>query len=452
MHPLKTTAIEDPGEALVSVVTVSYNGGHLLSNLLDSLRRQTYRNFETVVVDNGSADGSVELLRSRYPEVRVLQQSENAGFAGGNNAGIRATKGPLVALINNDAVADPRWLEELVRAALSDPGAAAFSSKILFYQPFLPIHLTVESTTSQNRRNGDACRELGVLVGEASEFEESGYPKPIFKEGFSQTEWVQGRAVRRTATEATLYLPIRDTGGEARLRLVVSGGPAPEGRRIQVRVGVNPIAELVVDAEFREHSLYVPAEVVAAEAFDVINNAGTHLSADGEAADRGIYEADLGQYDRPEDIEAFCGAAVLLRRSALEAVGLFDSDFFMYYEDTDLSWRLRAHGYRIRYQPRSEVRHLHASSSVEWSPLFTFYTARNKVLMIAKNGRPRALLHACTVELRRLFGLLWYAFRTSRSPRTERIHQELTTRLRLHRSLLGQIPRALLKRTGVIAH
>ena len=66
---------------------------------------------------------------------------------------------------------------------------------------------------------------------------------------------------------------------------------------------------------------------------------------------------------------------------------MFDDDFFLYYEDTDLSWRLRSLGWRIRYQPAAVARHIHSASSVEWSPLFVFHTDRNRLLMLTKNAR-----------------------------------------------------------------
>ena len=81
----------------VSVIIPNWNGARLLPGCLDSLRLQTYRDFETVVVDNGSKDESVALMRARYPEVRVLALPENRFFAGGVNAGIEATESPIVA-------------------------------------------------------------------------------------------------------------------------------------------------------------------------------------------------------------------------------------------------------------------------------------------------------------------------------------------------------------------
>lgn len=429
---------EDP---LVSVVTVSYNGYPLLADLLESLRHQSYSRHEVVVVDNASTDGSPNRLRREFPEARVLEQAENLGFAGGNNAGIRAAQGELIALANNDTVADPRWLEELVRTALEDPRIAAVGSKILFLRPFLPVRLVVEGA------KGPA---LGVLFGEESGFVGCDYDKAVYKAGFGGTELLANRRVRRTAAEATVHLPVRSADGGARLRLVVSAREPAPPRRLRVDIGASHVVNLNLEEGLREHLIDLPAALVQAESFDLINNAGTKLSVAGEAADRGIFEPDHGQYDREEDLEAICGAAVLFRRSALEEVGLFDRDFFLYYEDTDLSWRLRRHGYRLRYQPRSTIRHRHAASSVEWSPLFTFYTARNKVLMIVKNGGPKAALRAYARELGFLVRLVALRWRSRRGPGAARAGGELATRLRVHRSLLVQIPRALAKRAGLL--
>ena len=77
---------------------------------------------------------------------------------------------------------------------------------------------------------------------------------------------------------------------------------------------------------------------------------------------------------------------MLFRREYLEDVGLFDERFFLYYEDTDLSWRGQARGWRYRYEPASVVRHLHAATSGEGSDLFQFYVERNRLLMLTKNA------------------------------------------------------------------
>ncbi len=116
---------------LVSVVVVNFNGGELTRECLACLRRQTYPNREIIVVDNGSSDGSVDLVRQAFPEARLVALTENRGFAGGCNAGIRAATEQLIATINNDAFAEPTWLEEMVRVALRDPRVGMVASKLL---------------------------------------------------------------------------------------------------------------------------------------------------------------------------------------------------------------------------------------------------------------------------------------------------------------------------------
>ena len=119
------------GGPLVSVVVVNWNGRPYVADCLASLARQTYPHVEIVVVDNGSTDGSLELLRGDWgARIHLVAEPVNRGFAGGNNVGMRAAKGAYVALLNNDAVADPRWIERLVEAAEADATVGMCASKI----------------------------------------------------------------------------------------------------------------------------------------------------------------------------------------------------------------------------------------------------------------------------------------------------------------------------------
>ena len=120
---------------LTTVVIVNYNGSRYLRECLSALRSQTLppHRFEVVVVDNASADGSVELLRREFPWVRVLALAENRGFAGGNNAGFAVAHGSRVALLNNDTAADPHWLAELCAALDAHPEAGGAASKLVFH-------------------------------------------------------------------------------------------------------------------------------------------------------------------------------------------------------------------------------------------------------------------------------------------------------------------------------
>ena len=118
---------------LVSVVIVNWNGKKLLADCLQSLSQQRFGDFEVVVVDNGSRDGSVEYLRREHPGVVLVSLETNTGFAGGCNAGIRVSSGAYIALLNNDTRADPDWLSSLIAAAEADPRSGMWASKILTY-------------------------------------------------------------------------------------------------------------------------------------------------------------------------------------------------------------------------------------------------------------------------------------------------------------------------------
>ena len=110
-----------------SVLILNWNGRDLLPGCLDSLRAQTFRDFEAIVVDNGSGDGSAEYVAAAYPEVTLLALPTNTGFCGGNNAGYARASGELVVLLNNDAELREDFLAEMDAAAVSPSGGSACS-------------------------------------------------------------------------------------------------------------------------------------------------------------------------------------------------------------------------------------------------------------------------------------------------------------------------------------
>lgn len=118
---------------LVSVIIVNWNGRKLLLECLGALQRQTYRTFTVMVVDNGSRDGSVEHVKSRFPDVRIIALPDNSGFSVANNVALKAVKTPYVALLNNDTAPDPFWLERLVDVLDTHPDVGFTASKMLFY-------------------------------------------------------------------------------------------------------------------------------------------------------------------------------------------------------------------------------------------------------------------------------------------------------------------------------
>jgi GT2 family glycosyltransferase len=101
---------------MLSVVVPTWNGRDELARCLAALEAQTLSDLEIVVVDNGSTDGTVDHVRRHHPRARVVALARNTGFTGAANAGIEASRGEFVALLNNDAIAEPRWAEELLAA------------------------------------------------------------------------------------------------------------------------------------------------------------------------------------------------------------------------------------------------------------------------------------------------------------------------------------------------
>jgi GT2 family glycosyltransferase len=252
---------DGPSRPRVTVVVVTWQGAELLDPCLDSLAAQTV-DHEVLVVDNASTDGTADLLRRRSG-IRVVRAAENLGFAGGAQLGLESSATEYVAFLNDDAVAEPTWLEALVAAADAHPGAAAVTS------------LLVLADTEPRRVNNAGVVLLPTLYG---------------------TDRAYGRAVSEVA--------------------------------------------------------------------------------------------------EPADVFGFSGGAALVRRDAAVAVGGFPARFFLYYEDTDLSWRLRLAGWSIRYEPAAVVHHRHAASSDPASRLFAFHNERNRLLMVARCARLRWAVRA----------------------------------------------------------
>ena len=116
-----------------SVIIPNWNGAAHLPTCLGALRAQTFRDFEVIVTDNASTDGSRELLAHGYPEVRVIALDRNVGFAGACNAGLRAAQSEFCILLNNDTEAAPDWLAEVLAAFERHLEAGIIASKMLLF-------------------------------------------------------------------------------------------------------------------------------------------------------------------------------------------------------------------------------------------------------------------------------------------------------------------------------
>lgn len=116
----------------VSIVIPNWNGARLLGMCLDSLARSSFRDFEIIVVDNGSEDISCALIRERYPHVKLIRLDRNYGFAPACNEGIRAAEGEFIVLLNNDIEVTPCWLGELVAGMDRHPECALGASRMMY--------------------------------------------------------------------------------------------------------------------------------------------------------------------------------------------------------------------------------------------------------------------------------------------------------------------------------
>jgi len=236
-----------------SVVIVNWNGQQHLARCLSSLAAQTYRDFEIIVVDNGSTDGSAAFLRENYPQVRLIENEQNLGFAGPNNQAIRAARGRYIVTLNNDTLPPPGWLGALVQAAEAHPEMGAFASLVVF----------------DDRRS-------------------------------------------------------------------------------------------------------------------VIDSAGLSVTLAGMGCQRRLGQT-VDQVQTPEEVFGACAAAALYRRELLDDVGLFDEDYFAYYEDVDLAWRARLRGWRAMLVPQALVYHAHSATGGRGTPFKKRLIARNKLWTIVKN-------------------------------------------------------------------
>ena len=115
----------------MAFVITNWNGRQFLETCLASVFAQDFQDFEVFLVDNASTDGSVELVRSRFPQVRIIQNEANLGLCAANNRGILATTAEFVAILNNDTELEPACLGQLVRAIKTDPHIGMCATKMM---------------------------------------------------------------------------------------------------------------------------------------------------------------------------------------------------------------------------------------------------------------------------------------------------------------------------------
>ena len=377
-----TTAPTSSPRPFVRVVVVNFDGGDVTRRCVDALLATRYPSdrLQIVVVDNASVDGFNWVLREEYPQVTLIQSDTNEGFARGCNLAMRDLDGvDHVALINNDAIVDPDWLEPLL-VPMADPTVGAVVPKLLLN---VWAHAVTVRTDRLHRMPDDHLVGVkvqrvevdGVDRTDSVRFDERFWPVDDDDEHDDRGQWSKGLS--------SVWWPATDASQAVRLTLVGATDVT-----VQVGTPEEPVA----------HSVGVEPVVIectTAQRVRIINSAGGGLFKGWFGGDRGFLEPDLGQYDEPSEVFAWCGGAVLLRTAYLRDVGLFDPTYFLYYEDFDLSWRGRSSGWTYRYEPTSVVFHEHAYSSKAGSSFFRFWVDRNRRLTLVKNAPAGVATRAC---------------------------------------------------------
>jgi GT2 family glycosyltransferase len=201
-----------------------------LDMVLETLTRQSSRDFDVTVVDNGSTDNSVKYLRDRWPEVRVVELPDNTGFPAAINRGLAASRGQYVALLNNDVELSPDWLELLTAELERDPGVGFVTGKIMRHD------------------------DHGVLEQAGQDFFTCGHFEPIGLDRRDTGQYDERRATTIATAAAVLYRreALEAAGGfdddyylycedaDACLRMLLSGFSGlylPEPKAFHVRGG-----------------------------------------------------------------------------------------------------------------------------------------------------------------------------------------------------------------------
>jgi GT2 family glycosyltransferase len=319
----------------VRLVVLTYNGRDNLVRCFEHLHALDWpdERLELVLVDNASRDGSADVVAEAFPDVRILRMSSNRGFPANNRALQDVASFDYVGLVNDDAFVEPDYLSPLVDALEADPELGAVSPKLLFESRYVDLEI---ETTATPPAHGDP-RALGVRISGMTA-DGANIWRRAHVVGGHGTEIARSGAYEWTSDRAQVRVPTGRRGELPRnVEVLLS---APEPKQVTLRSGSRSVV-IPVDRE----SLWCPAPIEGTP-YDVVNNAGSIVLTDGHGADRGFGTPDGPEFAEDRDVFAWCGGAVLLRSEYLADVGLFDERFFLYYEDTDLSWRGRARGGR----------------------------------------------------------------------------------------------------------
>lgn len=347
----------------VSIILVNYNGKKYIDALFNSLITLEHEDFsyEIVFVDNNSSDDSVEYLQQKYEKkcnLNIVEIKENKGFAGGNNEGVMVAKGRYIVLLNNDTAVEKKWLTNLYHFMLQHPECGMGNAKLLFFYDFIKLKFKTSDKILLKKQivinnieyqiENKFCNNLLYEHDQIVCFGHSEICIPL----------IMGN---KTSYEIEMGIIDACEGDEIIF----------ESDEFEARIG-----KVLISME---------SELVDKYRFSLIQNAGSGINENYDGYDIGFCEKDNEKYQKSYELTNGCGAAIMMLKEDFDKAGKFDEKFFMYYEDTDLSFRIRKLGKKIMYCPTAVVRHIHTGSSKEWSPFFTYHVYRNKLLMIWKD-------------------------------------------------------------------
>lgn len=346
----------------VSVIIVNYNGKRYIDTLFNSLKELVLDDIrlEIVFVDNASSDDSVEYLSSKYnwDNINIVRSDKNTGFAGGNNLGVKQSGGKYIVFLNNDTKVDKLWLKELYNRMIKDSNIGIINSKLLFFYDFIKI---------QTKTNDKFKIQKEVKINGKEYAVDNKFAKNLLLEN------------KLTCFgHSYFYLPLIDDDSDYEIILNLSDYNK-ETDYILIKDNIYKPTE---DGQIK---LKFTSEEIIKLKTTLIQNAGSGINESFDGYDIGMSEEDGEQYCKEYEINNACGASFIMLKEDFIKVGMFDENFFMYYEDTDLSYRVKKLGKKIIYYPNSIVRHIHTGSSKEWSPFFIFHVVRNKALFVYKN-------------------------------------------------------------------
>ena len=156
---------------MISIVLLNWNGKPFLADCLHSIRAQTYTDYDLLIIDDQSTDGSVAFLQHEFPEYRLIRNAEKLGYCGGANVGIRQTGGEYVLLMNPDVILKPNFIEDLLKYIIPQPRVGIATGKLLRFDG------RTLDTTGQFLRRNLTPQERGYGEPDTGQYEQ---PGPVF--------------------------------------------------------------------------------------------------------------------------------------------------------------------------------------------------------------------------------------------------------------------------------